>query len=263
MFIYTKVNGLPYKCYCQFDIGAATTMMYEKNIRSLSRYFPEFNSRIKKYNPGLLLRKILTVENLKLDFGGMSAETNNCYVMEEYGDSLQVNSRNDSSEFQIGTVGVDIFQNKVLIIDYPNERFAICDEVPDTFKDVQLSDINLDKYGRVILPMKMKDHNYKIMFDNGSSQFPILANSKNISKFSTHPELDSFKISAWGNSQMVTARLITDTFELAGRKFCTVKAYKNRNDQSEYDDYDGITGNALFWDHLVIVDFKNKKFGVK
>ncbi len=57
--------------------------------------------------------------------------------------------------------------------------------------------------------------------------------------------------------------MITDTFELAGQNFCSVKIYVNNSGFGIDKQTDGMAGNALFWDKTVIIDFKNKKFGIK
>jgi hypothetical protein len=57
--------------------------------------------------------------------------------------------------------------------------------------------------------------------------------------------------------------MITDTFELAGKKFCNVKVYENHSDLGIVKNTDAMTGNYLFWNNTIVIDFKNKKFGVE
>ena len=162
----------------------------------------------------------------------------------------------------MGTIGADLFQEKILIIDYPNQQFAICENLPQNYKD-NLIDIELDISGKVILPMKMKNKNYRITFDNGSSIFPLITMVKNISNFSTSADIDTIQISSWGQFHVVTGKLIKDTFELAGQKFSNVKVYANHSGLGIDPNTDGVTGNALFWNKTIVIDFKNKKFGVQ
>jgi len=101
------------------------------------------------------------------------------------------------------------------------------------------------------------------MFDNGSSIFPIITLEKNIANYSTSADIDTIKISSWGKMHDVTGKLIKDTFELAGQKFSNVKVYANHSGLGIDHKTDGMAGNALFWNKTIIIDFKNKKFGVK
>ncbi|MBM4317940.1 MAG: hypothetical protein FJ116_10730 [Deltaproteobacteria bacterium] len=61
----------------------------------------------------------------------------------------------------------------------------------------------------------------------------------------------------------MTSKIIKDTFELAGQKFHNVLVYANHSGLGIDNEVDGMAGNALFWDKTIIIDFKNKKFGVK
>jgi hypothetical protein len=57
--------------------------------------------------------------------------------------------------------------------------------------------------------------------------------------------------------------MITDTFAIAGIKFSNVKVYENHTGLGINKKTDGMIGNALFWNNTIIIDFKNKKFGVQ
>ena len=60
--------------------------------------------------------------------------------------------------------------------------------------------------------------------------------------------------------------LVIGTIEIAGQKFNSVEIYADH--RKEVQEADGtaaylVTGNALFWNKTVIIDFRNKTFGVK
>ncbi|HEV8513421.1 MAG TPA: hypothetical protein VGQ59_09090, partial [Cyclobacteriaceae bacterium] len=156
--------------------------------------------------------------------------------------------------------GPDIFQNSVLIIDYPNERFAFCKTLPADFAP-NLIDITLDQQGRVILPMQFGGRSLKILFDTGSSVFPILTDADRISWFSTSSNVDTFEANSWGTTYTFTGKPIVGSFVLAGQTFSNVNAYSSAKNLGK--NYDGITGNVLFWNRTIAIDFKNKKFSVK
>ena len=134
--------------------------------------------------------------------------------------------------------------------------------MPEQFKKT-LTDIELDRNGKPVLPLTINSKKFRILFDNGSSLFPIITATKNISKFSNNPILDSIEISSWGKKHIVDSRMITDTFNIAGRKFCNVKVYESHTDFGMDKKTDGMAGNFLFWNSTIVIDFKNKKFGVQ
>ena len=258
-----KIKELPNVFTFQFDLGARYTGIYENSFSSFYATNPsikQINKRMK--SPIQFWNKGKIYENLSIYFGDYKAYNSLSYVYGNFGEKIEINSKNVNDTIHLGTIGADLFYDKVLIIDYPNERFAICEQVPDVYKN-NLIDIKITNKGYIILPMKIRNNLYEILFDTGSSIFPIITKAKNINNYSTLPDTDTIKISSWGKMHDVTGRIIKDTFELAGQKFTNVKVYANHSGLGIDNQTDGMTGNALFWDKTVIIDFKNKKFGVK
>ena len=61
----------------------------------------------------------------------------------------------------------------------------------------------------------------------------------------------------------VIGRLMKDSFELAGQTFSGINIYADYRKEARTINYDAVAGNALFWNNVVVIDFKNKKFGIK
>ena len=261
MNIPCKLSGLSNNFTFQFDLGANLTGVYENTISSLYTQKSELEHKIKRLKSGLLFwNSNKYFEDLSIIFGNYIATNKAAYVYKNFGEKIEIQYLKGT--IHLGTIGADFFKDKTLIIDYPNKQFAICENIPKNYQD-NLIDIELDRNGRVILPMKIHSKNYRIMFDNGSSIFPLITNAKNISNYSTSADIDTIQISSWGQTHGVTGKLIKDTFELAGQKFSNIKVYANHSGLGIDNETDGMTGNALFWDKTIIIDFKNKKFGVK
>jgi hypothetical protein len=201
-------------------------------------------------------------KDLTLLFGDTKATTKNCYVMGGFGKQISDDHLMDSSPIKIGTIGADLFQNKVLVLDYPNQRFAICDTLPDRLKTFFVN-MSLDQHGRVIIPLQLKNKSYRVMFDNGSSIFPLLVSDDKVNSFSTALSTDTILISSWGINHNVIGRPLKEQFQFAGHTFSDITIYADYRKDARSNDYDAIAGNALFWDKVVIIDFKNKKFGVR
>ncbi len=260
MMIPAKIKGIPFHFTFQFDLGAYTEID-ETTARSIFNQHPEYNKirRLKSILQFWNTKK--SIKDLQVTFGNITAKNQNV-LLENYGESVDFSTITDSSEIHIGTIGADLFQNKVLIIDYPNQRFSICDSLPHFYK-VALIDIELDNAGRVILPMIFKNKKYKVLFDNGSSMFSLLVSDNKTAYFSTAKVTDTINISSWGKLHNVIGRPFTDTFQLAGQSFSNIKIYSDFRKEYRTDAFDAITGNALFWNKTIVIDFKNKKFGIK
>ena len=263
MFIHAKIEGLPYTFSFQFDLGSDLTMLYENNIRSIFKEHQDFNNRIRKFrSPLQFWNSQKAFKNITLAFADFEAMSQNCFVKRNYGQRLFFNDLTNSTAIQIGTIGADLFQNKILIIDYPNERFTICDTLPNSFK-VSLTKIELDKSGRAILPLTLPGKTYKVLFDNGSSLFPLLVTDDKINNFPTSSDIDTIAITSWGTTHNVTGRQLKGGFELGGQTFADITVYTDYRKEARTNNFDAIAGNALFWDKTVIIDFKNKRFGVE
>jgi hypothetical protein len=261
MIIPAEIIGIPFRFTFQFDLGASTEI-YETTARSIFEQYPELNRihRLKSILQFWNTKK--SIKDLEINFGNITAINRNVLLETNYGESVDLTTITDSSEVQIGTIGADLFQNKVLIIDYPNQRFAICNSLPNFYKDA-LIDIELDNSGRVILPMIFKNKKYKLLFDNGSSMFPLLVSDNKTAFFSTAKVTDTIKISSWGKMHNVIGRPFTDTFQLGAQFFSNIKIYSDFRKEYRTDAFDAITGNVLFWNKTIVIDFKNKKFGIK
>jgi hypothetical protein len=262
MHIPCRIEGLPYNFTFQFDLGADLTRIYENNANSVLRNHPEFSKRISRFKSVFQFwNKHKSFKDLTVMMGDIKIHTSDCFVMENYGDEFSVDPDGHLSPIPMGTIGPDIFVGKVLIIDYPNQRFAICNSVPSAYQ-TRFEDITLDEGNRIIMPMKIHGSQYRITFDNGSSIFPLITLAENIMEFSTGPDIDTIEITSWRQSHKVTGKIVTDTFELAGRKFSNVKVYSNHSGLGIDHNTDAMTGNALFWDNIIIIDYKRKKFGI-
>lgn len=264
MFIPCKMEGIENNLTFQFDTGSNSTIIYENPLSSFYFQNEQLLEQVSqmKFPINILASDKKVFKNAKIKFGDYTISNESASLMTNFGSAKSKESVIAGDTIHLGTIGADIFKNKVLIIDYPNQKFAIAHEVPEKYKE-GLIDIELDNSGRPILPLKMNSKEYRIKFDNGSSLFPIIATSENINKFSTNPIIDSLEVSSWGKKHTVHSRIITDTFEIAGRKFTNVAAYENHTGYGIDESTDGMTGNALFWDSTIIIDFKNKKFGLK
>lgn len=258
MLIPCKVEGIANVVTLQFDLGSDLSGIYELNYRS----FFQQNPTLKRKMRHPFLRKSKTyLQNLKIKFGNYTCTNTSAFVFADYGEYQDSFSKNDT--IHLGTIGVDLFKNKVLIIDYPNQRFAIAETIPEAYKMVPCIDISLDSRGRALFPMKINNKQYNFLFDNGSSMFPLITSADRITDFSGEEYTDTVLVSSWGKNHTMTGKLIRDSFLLGGTTYNNVMIYADYRKIEHKEDWIGIAGNVLFWDKTLIIDYKNQRFGVK
>jgi hypothetical protein len=264
MFVPVKMDGIPHRLWFQFDLGSDLSMLYETNARSVFNACAGCPYRITRSRalPAFWKAGQEEVSDCRLLLQGCSAVNSHCYVRSNYGEDIPADNLKDPESFiRMGTIGADFFANKVLIIDYPHQRFSISDSLPVQYATA-LVDINLDTYGRVVLPMQVGGRNYRVLFDNGSSMFPLITTTEKSALFAAGPNVDSIEAYAWGRPIHITGRQMKDSIILAGHHFGNVRIYTNHNDTDPDRGVDAIAGNALFWDKTLVIDFRHRKFGL-
>lgn len=263
MLVPAKVDGLPYDFVFQFDLGSTATLLNGNTLAGIFAKHPEFNrTKVHRNHIFKFWESTTAFEDLSITFGATTATTRSCQVMRNYGEKVSSNGLNVSLPINLGSIGADIFQNTILVIDYPNRRFALCDTLP-AYLHTTFTKIALDEGGRVILPLRLANKSYKVMFDNGASIFSLLTSAAKINAFSTAVPTDTIPVRSWGITHNVIGRPTKGAFDLVGQRFSDVTVYADFRPSEQDTDYDASTGNALFWNKTVIIDFKKKEFGVK
>ena len=252
MNVPVKIAGLPYN-FTSLNVVYAANPSLEKKVARLRSLFQFWNNN-KSY------------KDISIEVGRYIFKSKDCYVHRNYGEDLNKDSILKSPALHIGSIGIDLFKNKVLIINYPLQQFCIADTVPAAYK-VNMVPIELNAAGMVLLPMKLRGRLYNCLFDNGSSIFQLIGSSTRIDEYSTAKDNDTLPVSSWGTIHNMTGRKMTDTVEIAGQKFYDVEIYadhrKEFQESAITDKPYLVTGNALFWNKTIIIDFRNKRFGIK
>ncbi len=267
MNVPVKISGIPYDFTFQFDLGDDHTEIYENSLNDVYAVNPTIKNKVKR------LRSIFqfwnsnkSYKNIDIEAGDYIFKNPDCYVHRNFGNEIDKERIMMNRPLHIGSIGVDLFQNKVLIIDYPRQQFCIADSVPANY-NVNMIPIKLNNAGMALLPMKLNGKTYDCLFDNGSSIFPLIGSLTRIDEYSKAPDNDTIATPSWGLIHDMTGRKIPGIAELGGQKFTDVEIYadhrKDRQEAALADPSYLIAGNALFWDKTVIIDFKHKAFGVK
>ncbi len=267
MIIPITLDNLPKGMNMQLDLGAYETFIYGNSIKAYLKKYSEFNNKIDT----TLKFKIQSQTNYKfrnvaLKLGNVSFGNRNIGQFKNFGDNIPEDSINTLTEKNIGTIGPDLFENKILIIDYPNKRIAVTIKLPKQFSKAHFRQYKI-KDGRIKIPITIKDKDKDVMFDTGSSLFALITTKENANEISSNPIVDSLKISSWGEYYMVYAQTIKSNVMFGKMQLRKTNVYfdnrKGNEDFYKEEKIFGITGNSYFLNNVVIIDYKNKRFGVK
>ena len=234
----------------QFDLGANYTMIYDKCFENAGF--------LKKRNidpvSEAVGHKVFFVENQNFNVDQ--------YTIKNY--KLSGLLGFDQGEV-CGVVGADIFQNKYLIIDFPNKKITVSNDLDKKMKS-KADFVNIEvKNHKPILPLKIEGKMYHFQYDSGASIFPIISYKQNfidlISKSQFKEELN---IRNFNNPLVVKAVEPDKEIQLGDKFFKTNEFWYTDEDyfSLKQDGIDGIIGNVFFMDKVIIIDFLNKKFGI-
>lgn len=265
--IPVTLDNLPHKFNMQLDLGATTTVIYGTSIKP---YLDNYNELKNKIDTTLKFRiqsqTNYKFKNLTLKLGDVNFGERNIGHFKDFGDDIPKDSINTKTEKHIGTIAPDLFENKILIIDYPNKRICITTELPKQFSKAQFRDYKI-KEGRIKIPITINGKDEDVMFDTGSSLFALITTTEKANEISSKPITDSLKISSWGDYYMVYGQTIKSKIMYGHKQLNKAVVYfdsrKNNYDFYKEEEIWGITGNAYFLNNVVIIDYKNKRFGVK
>jgi len=254
--IPVTLNHLSKTFYMQFDLGAPKSMLYGNPLYSIAREHPQIEKNLSTINNKLYLKDVHFIINDK------SLVADSIPVRKDLGEK-----NIDTSFVNLGTIGYDIIYDKKLILDFKKDRFALVYEFPnEIIKDAKFIDeTDISKFP-IILPFQLGNKKIRLMFDTGSSMFPILTAITRVRKLAKEKEIQKLCcIDAWGKSYPVYKAPKVHELVLGDINFgkIDVYGYKSMNITKWLGNYlYGLTGNVLFQDHIILIDRKNNRFGI-
>ncbi len=253
-----KLETLP--TVVQFDLGSDATILYENPFKLLG---PEKDFFKEHWNRNVdSTYKFGRLKNYSFQLGHLPVHDPLLRV--NYGTLLTRDSF--YTDQKVGTMGSDFFKNKYLVIDYPAHRIAVADtltdEVLEKFSFVQARIQN----NRLEIPMEINGITYWFLFDTGASIFPLQTHRSLWDSLRLPSPIDSFQVPSWGKMVNVYGAPMKYSIRMGNLELPRDKVYYV--DAPETTEYfksiglSGLTGNAYFLSNIVLIDYKNKRFGV-
>jgi hypothetical protein len=262
-----SIDGLPHKFKMQFDLGAVTTVIYGNSIaKYLDKYFG-FNNKIDSTKSFIINgQKNPMFKNVGLSLGNVSFGERNIGYFKDYGEPIPTDSIYTSTEKHIGTIAPDLFKDKYLIIDYPNKRICVTKNLPRKLAKVDFQACSITS-GRVTIPLTINGKVENLMFDSGSSMFSLITSEENANQISVNNIIDSLSANSWGDNMTAYGKKINSEVKFGKTILQPSNVYYVKNEMiAEFfkqQNIWGITGNAYFLNTIVIIDYKNSRFGIR
>ncbi|MGI4736518.1 MAG: hypothetical protein ACRYG7_15185 [Janthinobacterium lividum] len=261
------LDNLPHKFKMQLDLGAITTVVYGNSIAPYLSTYPALKARVDTTRTFYIQnQKNAKLVGVKLKLGKVNFGLRDLGYFKNFGDKLTAKTLTDKAEVHIGTIAPDLFQNRVLIIDYPHQRLCVTDNVPAAYAGAAFQPFKL-KDGRIKIPLRINDKPEDLLFDTGSSLFALLTTRQQAEATTIGGVQDSIKTSSWGEYYYVYGRRPRGSIYFGNKQLASALVFADnlhKFDKLYAEEHIwGITGNAYFLTNTVIIDYKNHVFGVQ
>ncbi len=257
ILIPVKLKNCPKQFYMQFDLGSPYSLFYTNKLAAIQ----------SKYPKALQLDK--TADKL-LNFSfkaGKMPVTAKEIVVKQF-DSSSINWKSNSIEI-IGTLGVDLIDGKTAVIDYPAKKLVLSAAVsPKLLPRLSLNDF-MYVGRRILFPSVIQGKQTMLYFDTGSSMYELLT-SKQTCEALAVPGTALIQNKVWSWSRFLTANSLASNASITIGGINVPVHYVTymegtSNSQAEQMmkmGIGGMTGNKIFLDYKLVLDTKNKKFGL-
>jgi len=266
--IPVTIDELPNKFTMQFDLGAVRTVFYGNPLKPFLEKYPSLSNKLDKEKTFVSEgEEKIMFSDVNLQMGEVLFKGIDVELFDGYGQEIASDTINSGAEIHIGTIAADLFNDKILIIDYKLNRMAVTETLPGEYANASFEKIEIES-GRIKIPFQINGKIEYLMFDTGSSLFSLITSKQNALAIGGAEIVDTMRLPSWGTY-----------YDFHGLKTNTPIMFGNTNLGNPYEYYVdnpalfdsffeseniwGITGNAFFLNNVVIIDYRNNRFGVK
>jgi hypothetical protein len=158
LLVPVRLDGLTGEHHFQLDLGAGHTMLHERSVREADPSFPLRSGAMTISGTLAGLEGAIVRVEVLADFAATAVQ----------GIPIPV----------IGTLGLDFFEHRILILDYPGRRFAVLPEnaaLPENLETRATFLPALHRNGKLYVPVEVDgEAQTGIFFDTGASPFSLV-----------------------------------------------------------------------------------------
>ena len=255
-----RFDGIDEEYYLQLDTGAST-VLYGNSFNDIE---PNYRVRKVQDNVPYIVSIDGTLSNYEFtyeDFG----------LLQDYGATLE---ELKVAEYKlIGSLGIDFFKNRILIIDFTKKRFAILNNQNDVPMDIRKNSGFLDmkyKNNKIYLMSEIGGKDLSLIYDTGSSIFDIVATKEiwnSLTNVKSAKDIELLEIHSWGDIVQLKGARSERDWEIGDLTIEKPLIFYEPSGLENFNfkliQADGLLGNAIFYDnHIITIDLINKKFGI-
>lgn len=252
LLVPVNIPGIAKTFFMQLDSGSPVTVFYKGSLQSIDDELKKAHWKIKDSTRVSLTFHIkelrITSENFKLmDYG------------------TKIDFKNRDAENIIGTIGTDLLEKRILVLDFPNS----CCSFIETVDEAEFSEFKFTKR-RILFPAKLRGQNIQLLYDSGTSSYEFITDETTWKKFKvSNGKIRTEKGNSWGKELKVISAPANEKIKIGNsdlrlKEVTHIKGVsKIQTALMRSSGMDGMTGNRLFLKRKVILDCKREKFKIE
>ena len=271
MLLYSTIDTVNFTFKWQFDTGSPRTFFYGNPWRSFCNTFPLLKTLFTTVDT-LKADGYINVKNGGINIDGQKLPSGVIGVMPDYGNLIdkQLILDNLGAATTIGTMGIDLFRQGVLIIDFKDNRLGFTERLSPGFYSARHNTLDFMLYkNRIIIPVQLGRTTYYFFYDSGASLFPL----KTTAAFTTlagavHYTDTLYNITTWGKAYNVPGGTLKQKLNIGNLRIKQPKMYVHPDPDKYHTEIFkeaetmGLIGNAFFDNRMLVIDFTKMKFTI-
>lgn len=253
-----RLPGCPRRCYVQFDTGAPSSVFYAHPLAALRTRYPSTHQA--------LTPQANTLHNLHLGLGNGQVRAHRLRLI-AYGERQL--PADTAAPLIVGTLGADVLERQVLVLDYPRQRFSLLAQVPNSLAR-RATFVPLAFAGRrLVLGAAVAGEPRQLLFDSGSSAFALLTSTATWQQLAS-PGAQAHTAAVNSLGKTLTAHTVATGAALQlGPVAVPLQTVTYLEGTSlfqralmRFSGMGGMLGNRPFNQHTIIVDVAHQRFGL-
>ena len=197
--------------------------------------------------------------SISFNIGGMNISSG-IFELLDYG--KKVDFDNPDALNIIGTIGTDLLEKRVTVLDFRNNSCSFINDIPESgFAQFEF------KKRRIIFPASIGNKDLKLLYDSGSSNYELITNKEEWEKYKTpNSQVKTEKGNSWGNTLKVISASADHKMKIGNQALqLSEVTYVQGTSAIQHflmkrSGMQGMIGNKLFINHTLTLDCERRKF---
>ncbi|GAA3947731.1 hypothetical protein GCM10022406_31910 [Hymenobacter algoricola] len=258
LLVPVRLAGCSRTCYLQFDTGVPYTLLHTKAVELLRAAYPATRAALAAPND--------TVRNLTFTLGTGQVLVRRLPLLRGGSQQLPADS---AAPFVIGTLGTDLLEGRVLVLDYARQQFRLTRQVPADLAARAAFVPLVFNSRRILFDATVRGKQEQMLFDTGTSAFALLTSQsiwQQLAQPGARPRVTA--VNSWGKTLTAHTVATGEALHLGAATvpLQTVTYMEGtslmQNLLTRFSGMGGMLGNEPFDNRTVILDVQGSRFGL-